>query len=566
LSNLVKEIRTRLIEKFPTIGENDILISTPPDIKMGDIAIPLFALSKKLNIPLPSLSELCIPIVDVKPYVVKVERAGGYLNLFLDRNIIAGEIVKQVFSEKDRYGALGTGIGKRALIEHTSINPNASPHVGRARNAMVGDCLSRLFRFEGYDTEVHYYVNDMGRQIGLLVLIADEIENLDFDGILQAYVRANQRAENDPEFAQKGYELLAKMEQGDEEVRKKFFKVTEMCLKGQLQVLSRLGVDYDYFDRESNFIESEELNKVLEMLKEKGALFIDEENRLTVDLSMLGYSYEEGRYFVLRRANGSSMYGYRDLAYTIYKGHRGTNENLIVLGEDHKLYFQQISLILSSAGYKIPTPVFYSYILLKTGKMSTRQGNVVLLSDFLDEASSLALKRVEEQCKELSTGEQKLIAEQVAVSAIRFTVLRVTPLKNVIFDMDSALSFEGDTGPYLQYSCARIKSILRKYERDVPEDISDRFTIQQDEEWILLRKIFDFPATISNSVEQHNPAIIAGFALDLAHAFTSFYHACPVLYAEDEETIKTRIQICWATLQTMQNALNLLGIPVPERM
>lgn len=138
MSNLVKEIRTRLIEKFPTIGENDILISTPPDIKMGDIAIPLFALSKKLNIPLHSLSELCIPIVDVKPYVVKVERAGGYLNLFLDRNIIAGEIVKQVFSEKDKYGALGTGIGKRALIEHTSINPNASPHVGRARNAMVG--------------------------------------------------------------------------------------------------------------------------------------------------------------------------------------------------------------------------------------------------------------------------------------------------------------------------------------------------------------------------------------------------------------------------------------------
>lgn len=548
------------------IQERDILLSSPPDVKMGDIAIPLFALSKKLNVSLQNLAERCIPLVKIEPYVNRVEKAGGYLNLFLNRNIVAGEIIQQVFSKSRQFGSSMTGTGKKALIEHTSINPNASPHVGRARNAMIGDSLSRLFRFEGYNTEVHYYVNDMGRQIGLLVLISDEIENLDFNGILQAYVHANQRAENDPEFAQKGYDLLAQMEQGNEEVRRKFFKVTDMCLKGQLGVLNRLGVDYDYFDRESDFIESEELNKVLDILKTKGALFVDEEQRLTVDLAPLGYAQEEGRYFVLRRANGSSMYGYRDLAYTIYKGHRGADEDIIVLGEDHKLYLQQISLILSSAGYTPPSPVFYSYILLKEGKMSTRQGNVVLLSDFLDSASALALERVQEQCKELPEEEQRLIAEQVAVSAIRFAVLRVTPTKNVIFDIESALSFEGDTGPYLQYSCARIKSILRKYGEKVPVDIPVSFPIHQNEEWLLLRKISEFPLTILNSIEQRNPSIIAGFALDLAHIFTSFYHACPVLQAENEEIRVARLQICLATLQTMQNALYLLGISVPERM
>ncbi len=564
--DIVKKIKSVLVNNFEGINEKDILISSPPDIKLGDIAIPLFSLSKKLNFPLPDLAEKCIPCVKIEPFVEKVERVGGYLNLYLNREIVAREIIQQVLLQNVQFGSSFSGKGKKALIEHTSINPNASPHVGRARNAMIGDSLSRLFRFEGYDTEVHYYVNDMGRQIGLLVLISGEIENLDFNGILEAYVRANQRAENDPEFAKYGYDLLAKMEQGDEEVRKKFFKVTEMCLKGQLQVLKRLGVEYDFFDRESDYIESEELNKVLEVLKAKGALFIDEEQRLTVDLSRLGYTQEEGRYFVLRRANGSSMYGYRDLAYTIYKGHRGADEDIIILGEDHKLYLQQISLILSSAGYKPPVPVFYSYILLKEGKMSTRQGNVVLLSDFLDTASVLALKRVQEQCKELSKEEQNLIAEQVAVSAIRFAVLRVTPTKNVIFDIESALSFEGDTGPYLQYSCARIKSILRKYGKEVHDDIPEPFPVQQNEEWMLVRKISEFPFTVLNSIEQCNPSIIAGFALDLAHIFTSFYHTCPVLHVDEEEIKIARLQLCKATLQTMQNALYLLGISVPERM
>ncbi|MGC8846994.1 MAG: arginine--tRNA ligase, partial [Candidatus Hydrogenedens sp.] len=261
--DIVNKVKSNLVNNFGEITDKDILISSPPDIKMGDVSIPLFALSKKLNIPLPELAEKCMPLVHIEPFVDKVERVGGYLNLFLNRDITAGKIIKEVLLNTKQFGSSFSGKGKKALIEHTSINPNASPHVGRARNAMIGDSLSRIFRFEGYDTEVHYYVNDMGRQIGLLVLISDEIENLDFNGILQAYVRANQRAENDPEFAQKGYDLLAKMEEGDEDVRRKFFHVTDMCLKGQLQVLKRLDINYDYFDRESNFIESEELNKVL---------------------------------------------------------------------------------------------------------------------------------------------------------------------------------------------------------------------------------------------------------------------------------------------------------------
>lgn len=563
---LLDDIRNAILEISPEINKEEINIASPPELRLGDVAIPLFAISKKLGVKPAEIGEKIGNALGKFPYVDRLELVGGYLNLFLNRNLYAKETLREIFSKGEKYGSLGLGEGRKALIEHTSINPNASPHVGRARNAMIGDSLSRLLRFEGYETEVHYYVNDMGRQIGLLVLIVDELEGLDFNGILEAYVRANKRAEEDAEFAQKGYELLAKLEQGDEEVKKKFFRVTEMCLRGQLEVLKRLGVEYDYFDRESDFLYSEELDKVLGALREKGALFVDEEGRLTVDLSKLGYSQEEGRYFVLRRANGSSMYGYRDLAYTIYKNKRGSDVNLIVLGEDHKLYAQQLRLILENAGYSSPECVFYSYILLKEGKMSTRQGNVVLLSDFLDRASEIALNKVKEQWSELSEDEQKSIAEKIAISAIRFAVLKVSPAKNVVFDYESALSFEGDTGPYLQYGCARIKSILRKCGEDEIECVSEDFSITTDDEWLVVKRLSEFPDVVKNSLNQRNPAIVANYALELVKKITSFYHNCPVLQAEEEIVRLSRLQLCKATLQTLENALGLIGIPVLERM
>jgi arginyl-tRNA synthetase len=406
----------------------------------------------------------------------------------------------------------------------------------------------------------------MGRQIGLLVLIADEIADLDFNGILDAYVRANARAETDPEFAARGYELLVKMEEGDPDAQRRFEAVTALCLKGQLEVLSRVGAAYDYFDRESKYVNDPRMEQVQQKLRERGVLFTDEKSRLVADLAPLGYAQEEGRFFVLMRANGSSMYGYRDIAYSLDKIARGTDVNLMILGEDHKLYAQQVGLILEAAGYPAPEVIYYSYILLKDGKMSTRQGKVVLLADFLDQAAALAVERVAEQCPELSPAEQQAIAETVAVSAIRFAVLRVKPVKNVTFDMEAALSFTGDTGPYVQYCCARINSILRKNAGALPAAAGNAFTSGHDAEWALLMKIASFPAVIAESVQQRTCAPVANFSLDLAHLFTGFYHDCPVLRAENAAQTESRLLICRAALQTLRNALDLLGISAPERM
>ena len=551
---------------YPVLEASDLSITTPPKLDLGDVAVPMFLAAKKLGTPPPKLAAEIAADVDLGPAVASAAAAGPYLNLKLDRAALGSQILAQIFSQADRYGSTGAGKGQTALLEHTSINPNASPHVGRARCAMIGDSLARLLRFEGYDLEVHYYVNDMGKQIGLLVLYADDLQSLGFNEVLDAYVKANARAETDPEFADNGYALLVKMEEGDPETQKKFKDVVDLCLAGQLAVLARIGAQYDIFDRESKYVNHPSLEEIVEKLKPSGAAFIDEDQRLVVDLQKLGYPHEEGRYFVLRRANGSSMYGFRDLAYTIDKAARGAALNMSVLGEDHKLYQQQLEIILNACGYTTPETVYYSYILLRDGKMSTRAGKVVLLESFLDQAEDLALERVREQCKDLTPDEQVVIAKQVAVAAIRFAVLRVAPGKNVTFDLGAALAFTGDTGPYVQYCCARINSILRKHGEHVPVGLPSALPTTTNAEWALLLKLADFPATIAGARGQRSVAPLANYLLELAHTFTTFYHDCPVLIAETQELKIARLQLAQATLQVLRNALHLLGIEAPERM
>jgi len=563
--NVFQALAEPILAAFPELGHEDLGFVPPPKLDMGDIALRTFEAARKLGMAPPQLAARIAQSVEFGAEVSEVSTVGPYVNFKLERAGFARRIVAAVLEEAGRYGANACGNGHTVLIEHTSINPNASPHVGRGRNAMIGDSLARLFRFQGYEVEVHYYVNDIGRQIGLLVLVCDDLATVSFDQVLDAYVKANARAEADPEFAAEGYELLAKMEQGDPETRRKFRAVTDLCLKGQLGVLGRLGIAYDVFDRESKYLQDPRLEGILAALRAKDAVFTDEEGRLVVDMSKLGHDHEEGRYFVLMRANGSSMYPYRDLAYTMDKAGRGADLNLIVLGEDHKLYLQQLAMILAAAGRPAPEPVYYCYVLLKEGKMSTRQGKVVLLSDFLDEATARSAERVEEQCADLQPAERAAIAEKVAVAAIRFAILRVSANKNAVFDWEASLSFAGDTGPYVQYSCARINSILRKF-GDVPQETAEAFPIETDAEWALLMKLASFPDTVAAATGQRNCAPIAQFALDAARLFTAFYHECPVLQAETDAQRVARAQVCAATRTTIQNALGLLGIETPERM
>lgn len=558
-----------ILGHYSELVPEDLAFAPAPKLEVGDVALRTFAAAKKLGISPVQFAQTVARNVRFGSEVLAATAAGPYVNFKLERSAFAGPIVAAILEQGDRYGSNGSGSGKKMLIEHTSINPNASPHVGRSRNAMIGDSLVRLFRFEGYDVSVHYYVNDIGRQIGLLVLNVDPESDIGFDEILEAYVEANARADADPDFAAQGYDLLAKMEKGDPETQERFDHVVNLCLEGQLAVLARLGIHYDVFDRESKYLNDSRLDKLVEVLREKEAVFTDEEARLVVDLSKIGHTRDEGRYFVLMRANGSSMYGFRDLAYTMDKMELNPDANLMVLGEDHKLYAEQLRLILAAAGKPSPEPVFYAYILLKEGKMSTREGKVVLLSEFLDEATRRSAEKVAQQCTDLPPEERDDIAAQVAVGAVRFAILRVGPNKNVVFDWESSLSFTGDTGPYVQYSCARINSILRRFEREfgnVPGDVAEDFPIETDSEWVLLAKLATFPGTAAAAASQRNVTPIAQFALDVAQLFTAFYHDCPVLAAGTDAKRVARAHLCAATRQTLANALGILGIEALERM
>jgi arginyl-tRNA synthetase len=561
---LYNELRNIIENAIPALKGLVFDFQATPENQPGDIGLACFRFAKALK---KSPPDIVSQIAGIKfpSIIAETIHAGPYVNFALDRTAFATAIIHEIIEKGNAYGSGGSGKGKKVLLEHTSINPNASPHIGRARNGLLGDTLARLLRFEGYDVDVHYYVNDIGKQIGLLALQTEGKDDLTFDDILGEYVEANKRAGKDPAFEEKGFDLLMRMEHGDPEVKKTFTKLVDKCLEGQLDILSRLGLAYDTFDRESTFLDDPRMEDVMAMLRDKGALFTDDEGRTVVDLAPLGYDREEGRYVVLMRASGSSMYMYRDIVYTIEKIERAEDYNFVVLGEDHKMYFEQLSTILRAFDRTPPEAIHYSYILLKDGKMSTREGTVVLLSDFLDEVTRRARERVDEQWPDRPEKERADIARIIGIGAVRFSILSVRPNRNVIFDWDTALSFTGDSGPYTQYSCTRITSILRKYGDTAPQT-PDRVTVAHDIERDLILRLAQVERDFEVALETRNPAILAHTALDIAKHFSTFYNACPVLNADSAQTRESRIGICLAVRQTLENLLGVLGMEAPERM
>ncbi|MCE5252095.1 arginine--tRNA ligase [bacterium] len=561
---LFQEIQGVIEKAFPALEGSEFDFQPAPENQPGDFGLACFRFSKALGEAPPKIA-VKLSSLEYPGIFREAKAVGPYLNFTLDRNSYATGLIGEIIERKGTFGSTGEGTGKTVLLEHTSINPNASPHIGRSRNGLIGDTLARLYRFEGYDVDVHYYVNDMGKQIALLVLQIGDRTDLEFHEVLDLYVEANRRAEKDPEFEAKGLDLLMRMEEGDPSVAEAFTGIVDICLRGQLDVLGRLGLRYDTFDRESSFLRDPRMERAMEVFAEKGALFTDDQERAVLDLQKLGYDREEGRYIVLKRANGSTMYMYRDIAYTLEKIGRSGDRNIVVLGEDHTMYFEQMETIIRALGKTPPEVVHYSYILLREGKMSTRQGNVVLLEDFLDEAIRHAREKVDEQWPGIPESERGEIARIIGIGAVRYAILSVRPNRNVIFDWDTALSFSGDTGPYIQYSCTRVASILRKHGSE-PERVSSPLTVTHDAEWGLVFRLAFVTRDIAAALETRNPAILATTALDVARRFSIFYNTCPVLAAENDTIRESRIAFCVATRQVLMNLLGLIGIEAPERM
>ncbi len=554
-----RQVATRLAESARRrYGiEDDIDLETPTEAEMGDVAFPCFPLAGRAKkAPAAIAEELASDIAG--EWIGQVEAVNGYVNCFINMEKLTMELLPRVLEMKERYGA-GGDKNMAVIVEHTSANPNGPLHVGRGRNPLLGDTLARIFRFAGYDVETQFYLDDMGKQVAILAWglehldLAPEAEKPDHRSVA-FYQEANRRMEQDEQVARDIEELIQRGEQGDPDMLERMEQAYRPALKGIMQTLSRVNISMDSFVRESRFVLDGTVSDVVARLTET-AYAAREDGALYLDLSSFDI-HGRNKQFYLTRRDGTSLYATRDIAYHLWKG-RQADRLVNVLGEDHRLEARQVEIALSLLDAPTPKSVFYSFVSLPEGKMSTRRGRVVYLDDLLDEAVERALREVKKR-RDLPDEQAKAIAEQVGTGAVRYNILKVSPEKAITFRWEEALNFEGQSAPFIQYAYARCCSILEK--TGTKPDVDSGYS--HAEETALLKTLARFPDVVAHCRERCSPAGLAEYAHELASRFNGFYRDCRVIGDEREAA---RLALVDASRITLHNALELLGIsPLPE--
>ena len=557
--NILFDYTADLITKNSDFTKEQILpnLETPTQDK-GDVALPCFKFSKEMHLaPNVIAQNLAQHLTDEN--LLKIESVGGYLNFtfkpeFIAKTLMENLLINQADIDK-KFGMQD----KKVLIEHTSINPNASPHIGRARNALIGDSLVRVFKFLGWKTDVHYFVNDVGKQIAMLVYATKDKPNVTFEDLLQIYIDVNEESKTNPDIEKSVFELLHKFESGDSETISQFNKVVSICIKGQTAIFDELDIKWDKFDYESRYIHEHITDKVLDELKKSPKLFEDENGRLVLDQRGEDIGIDEPM-LVVTRQDKTSLYALRDICYSIDKANSGTDRNIIILGEDQKVYFQQISAAMRLLGAKPAEVVNYSFVLLPEGKMSTRQGRVVLLADFMKEAREKANAIVTEKRGESDMEKAQIIG----YGALKYSILKCSPEKNVLFDWKNALNFNGDSSLYSQYNYARIQSILGKADCDYKN--ADYSLLTTNEEISLIKQLYNFTNMLCATYKNLNPSFIANYVFNLTTKFSQFYSTQNILNLTDIELKKARLNLIAKTATAIKNSLYLLGIDVLNQL
>ncbi|HTX61755.1 MAG TPA: arginine--tRNA ligase, partial [Methanobacterium sp.] len=546
------------------------------------------------------------------PSLIKeVKNVGPYLNFFIDYQKYAEHVLVNI---NDDYGQLETKNDK-IILEHTSANPNGPLHIGHIRNAILGDSLNRILKKAGYVTETQYYVNDMGRQIAMVVWglfnlkfdpvkLAQESlqnqemdpyqqiellisENPEFNGLedkylnglknilyLQIFIDANlrdhqigelyfevnQKLKKDPGIKGGIDELLRIYENGEDPLLGFFFKeAVNACLEGMEPTLNRLNVHHDSFVWESKFVRNGSVNDIIKKLKDDG--HTQENEVLYLNLENYGIEKE----LVLMRSDGTSLYSTRDLAYHLEK-FKESDVVIDILGSDHKLAIKQISIILELLGGNSPEVIFYEFITLPEGSMSTRRGVFISVDDLMEEAVERAVREVKNRRDDLDEVESRDIAEKIGIGAIRYYIARLSPEKHIVFKWDEALSFERGCAS-IQYAHARACKILKKVGEfntsttDL-ESILNHYELQTPE-IELVKTISQFSWVIEESARNRKVHHLAQYCLDLASAFNKFYKSVPVIGSEEEIL---RLVLVDKARITLRNSLDLLGIDAPETM
>ena len=486
---------------------------------------------------------------------IKIEAKGPYLN-FIFGSAYVSEAVREAV--QPGYGNLPKK-SVRVVLEHTSANPNGPLHVGHIRNSIIGDTLARAFRKAGYSLEVQYYVNDMGRQIAIVVWGFDNLDSAVQEGekedahIARVYIAANREIEKDEGITQQVNTLMQLVENGDPATVKKFRKEVSRCLDGFKVTLKDLNVAHDRFVWESDFIRNGNTERIINKLKRLPQA--REEETLALDLSEFGFANK----YVIRRSDGTSVYAARDLAFHAWKG-ANFDRIIDVLGADHKLIGAQLQCTMKLLGEKVPEIVHFEFVSLPEGSMSTRAGKFVSADDLITEIRKRAFEEVTVRRPELDEETRRSIARSVGLAAIRYDIVKVSPEKSTVFDWKEALDFERQSGPYIQYAHARACSILEK-----AGTFPECFELETDQEIALAKKIARFPRVIESVVTELRPHILAIYARELADTFNTFYHFEPVLKSEGKIRDR-RLTLVKAVQNTLKESLETLGIDAIHTM
>nr|WP_314504381.1 arginine--tRNA ligase [uncultured Peptostreptococcus sp.] len=547
-----------------TLEEITALIEVPPNKEMGDYAFPCFKLAKIFRKAPNAIAEDLAGKIQPTDDINKIINLGGYVNFFVNKESLAKKVINQVLSEKENYGKSDFGKGKTVVVEYSSPNIAKPFHIGHVRTTVIGNALSKIYQSQGYHVEKLNHLGDYGTQFGKLIVAyklwgdKQAVEKDPIKELLKLYIRFHDEAETKPEMEDEAREWFTKLENGDEEAKDLWQWFRDESLKEFSRVYKLLDIEFDSYVGESFY--SDKMPAVIEELKEKN-LLEESDGAMIVNL-------EDSKLppALIQKRDGSTLYLTRDLASAFYrKKVYDFDKSIYVVGAQQELHFKQCFEIIKRMGYdwyKDMIHVQFGMVALEEGTMSTRKGRVVFLEDVLNQAIDRTRQIIEEKNPDAENIDE--VAKAVGVGAVVFQELSNSRIKDYTFSWDRTLSFEGETGPYVQYTHARCCAVLRKAGQPVSADINYELLSDQDAADVL-SVLENFNKSIMTAMNKNEPHIVTRFVLDLAQAFNKFYHNSPIL-VEDADLRAARLALVEATRQTIENALKILGMKAPQKM
>ena len=556
-------IASELAKVIDSLDQDAILnlLEQPKSSDLGDIAFPAFSLAKVERKAPQAIAADIAEKIDQSAFE-KVVATGPYVNFFLDKSKISDQVIKSVIEAGADYGQQDEGHGQNITIDLSSPNIAKPFSVGHLRSTVIGDALSNIFRKMGYNTIKINHLGDWGKQFGLLMVAykkwgsKEAVEANPIDELLKLYVRINAEIENDPELDDEGRLWFKKLEDGDPEATELWQWFRDESLVEFNRIYKLLGVEFDSLNGEAFY--NDKMDEAVQILEEKG-LLKESKGASIVELDDVNLPPA-----MIKKSDGATLYITRDIATAIYRA-RTYNfvKNIYAVGQEQSNHFRQLKAVLKKMGFDWSDDMIhvdFGLVTKNRQKLSTRKGNIILLEPTLQEAISRAKAQIEEKNPELENKEE--VAHAVGVGAVKFYDLKTDRRNGYDFDLEAMVSFEGETGPYVQYAYARIQSILRKANFTPSTDAT--YSLSDPESWEIIKLLQDFSRVVKRAAENYDPSLIAKYAINLAQAFNKYYAHTRILDESPER--ESRLALSYSTAVVLKEALRLLGVDAPEKM